>query len=356
MTPEEYRELRDDIVAHGVHEPLTIWQGKVIDGRHRLRACIELGIEPPTRQYDGDDPAGFVLSQNLHRRHLKPSQRAIVAARLATLSPGRPKKAGTRAGFSQSQAAQAVGVSERAIREAVALIKTAPPEVLRGVVEGLVSLKEGQRLIKAKSAELRGIEEVERHAARVAKLNGLTLHAQPLPQASAFRVLLVDPPWLFEQRGHGKRDPREKYPPMTQDQLKALPVIKAAAPDALLFLWAPAAKLAEAVELMAAWDFTYRTCAVWVKPRLSTGKWMRQRAELLLLGVRGSIPVPPPARRPVSVIEAPTGRHSEKPAEAYRLIEQITGKLSPKLELFARKGVPGWHAWGYEAPKGGNGR
>jgi hypothetical protein len=80
----DFEALKKDIQAHGVREPVWTYQGKIIDGRNRARACAELGIEPPTREWDGNGSlADFVLSLNLHRRHLSPEQkRAIVAAML----------------------------------------------------------------------------------------------------------------------------------------------------------------------------------------------------------------------------------------------------------------------------------
>jgi N6-adenosine-specific RNA methylase IME4 len=133
---------------------------------------------------------------------------------------------------------------------------------------------------------------------------------------------------------------------MTLEEIKALPV--PAVDDAVLFLWAVASKLPEALEVMKAWDFEYKTCLTWVKDWIGLGTWVRHRHELLLLGRRGNYPPPEPEDRPDSVIEAPRGRHSEKPACVYELIERAYPHAS-KLELFAR-GVPrnGWSAWGNE--------
>jgi hypothetical protein len=81
MSDEEYRELREDIEANGYRadEPTTLYEGKILDGRHRARVCEELGIFPPTRNYDGNDPEGFVISKNVHRRHLTPTERGLIA-------------------------------------------------------------------------------------------------------------------------------------------------------------------------------------------------------------------------------------------------------------------------------------
>jgi N6-adenosine-specific RNA methylase IME4 len=113
-------------------------------------------------------------------------------------------------------------------------------------------------------------------------------------------------------------------------------------------MWATSPKLTEALEVMAAWDFGYRTCMVWVKDRIGMGYYARQRHELLLIAKRGHPPAPEPGDRPDSVVEAPRSQHSAKPDEVYGLIETMYPR-SAKVELFARRRRPGWDAWGNQA-------
>jgi ParB-like chromosome segregation protein Spo0J len=88
MEQDEYGRLVEDIKANGQIEPIWLYEGQILDGRHRYMACQDLKLEPITRVYEGDDPTSFVLSLNLHRRHLTESQRAMVAAKLANLQDG----------------------------------------------------------------------------------------------------------------------------------------------------------------------------------------------------------------------------------------------------------------------------
>src|SRR6266571_3153231 len=80
MGDEEYKALVDNIRTKGLLEPIWIYQGKIIDGRNRYNACLETGVEPRFREWNGNDSlVEFVVSLNFHRRHLTSSQRAMIA-------------------------------------------------------------------------------------------------------------------------------------------------------------------------------------------------------------------------------------------------------------------------------------
>ena len=104
-------------------------------------------------------------------------------------------------------------------------------------------------------------------------------------------------------------------------------------------------------DLLKAWGFGYRTNYVWHKNKLGTGYWNRNGHETLLLGVRGDVPAPSPGTQPPSIINAPVGRHSQKPIIFAEMIETMFPTL-PRLEMFARgEPRPGWDYWGAEAPQ-----
>src|ERR1700739_141478 len=88
LAGDEAKALARDIREHGLREPITLLDGKILDGRNRYVACREAGVEPRFTSYRGDNPAAHVVSLNLKRRHLTESQRAMVATKLATLEHG----------------------------------------------------------------------------------------------------------------------------------------------------------------------------------------------------------------------------------------------------------------------------
>jgi N6-adenosine-specific RNA methylase IME4 len=164
-----------------------------------------------------------------------------------------------------------------------------------------------------------------------------------------YGVIYADPPWKFEPYADSGEDRNacNHYPVMATEQIATVAI--PAADDAVLFLWSTTPMLPQCSAVMAAWGFEYKSYLVWIKDRTGTGYWTLNRAELLLIGTRGNIPAPTPGEQPPQVIEAPRGRHSEKPAVFAEIIERLYPNV-PKLEMFARSARPGWDAWGDEVP------
>ena len=159
-----------------------------------------------------------------------------------------------------------------------------------------------------------------------------------------FRAILADPPWASLYRTVGKRGAADPYYPLlTMEAIRQLRVIEVATDDAFLFLWCPAAVLIDALAVMEAWGFFYKTHGVWEKDKeFGTGFYWRMQHEDLLLGVRDKTPRHFVDRAISSVIHAPRGDHSAKPPEVHDMIERALGGRGPFLELFGRRRVPGW--------------
>lgn len=229
------------------------------------------------------------------------------------------------------RAQKVAGIAERAFEAAV---ERKRQDILRA--RGRVSL------------DITTEDKKERRAAREQILAGIQM---ALPERK-FGVILADPEWRFEpfSRETGMdRAADNHYATSVTEAIAARPVGTIAADDCALFLWATVPMLPDALAVMAAWGFSYKSHAIWHKDRIGTGYWFRNRHELLLVGTRGNIPAPAMGEQWASVTDAPVGRHSAKPEIFHEMIEAYFPTL-PKIEL-NRRGPPrrGWAAWGYEA-------
>ena len=167
-----------------------------------------------------------------------------------------------------------------------------------------------------------------------------------------YQVIYADPPWDYQQcRLSGSA--KKHYPTMRIEELCALPVAEIADRDCALFLWATFPQLPEALRLIQAWGFVYKTVAfVWLKQNrkaltwfFGLGFWTRSNAEICLLATKGH-----PKRQSAGIhqlVISPVERHSKKPDEVREKIVALMGDV-PRIELFARQQTPGWDVWGNE--------
>lgn len=173
-----------------------------------------------------------------------------------------------------------------------------------------------------------------------------------------YRTIYADPPWRFNNRT-GKMAPEHKrlarYSTMTLEEIMELPVATIAAERSHLYLWCPNTLLAEGLETMRRWGFTYKSNIVWYKIRKDGGPdgrgvgfYFRNVTELVLFGIRGkNNRTLKPGRTQTNIIGTRKREHSRKPDEMWHLIERCSP--GPRLEMFARHYRRGWHQWGDEA-------
>lgn len=361
-----YQDLMADVLKHGVREPVWLYEGQILDGRNRYRAAVAMGVDCPVQEYTGQDATAFVVSLNLHRRHMSESQRSVVAAKLATLEKGVNQHTQICAP-SQATAAEMLNVSPRSVTTANQVVEHGSDELIHAVESGSVSVSaaanvatlpkaeqseivaRGTREILEAAKQIRAAKSEERRGERLEKIVAISKGNAPLGQvAERYPVLYVDPPWRYEHAESVSREIENQYPTMSLDEIKAMPVGDIAFDDCIMFMWATSPKLAEAFEVLDAWGFSYRTCAVWDKQKIGMGYYFRQQHELLLVAVKGSPTTPAPSDRPSSVFSFPRGSHSAKPHEVYEIIEAMYPTL-PKLEMFCRTPRAGWGVWGNQS-------
>ncbi len=166
-----------------------------------------------------------------------------------------------------------------------------------------------------------------------------------------YQIIYADPPWQYDFACRKKTAIEDKYPTMTQEELKRLEV--PSCENAVLYLWATAPKLLEALDVIQAWGFNYITHAVWDKGYSGTGYWFRGQHELLIIAKKGEFSPPQPSDRIASIFTVRKSKHSEKPFIVRHWINKWFPNMT-KIELFARpigglfEKEEGWDVWGYE--------
>lgn len=358
----EFSTLVDDIKTNGLQESIWRYEGKVIDGRNRLRACAEIGIQPRFREWNGSGSlVSFVISMNLHRRHLDSSQRAAVSidavVELEREAKERQREGGRQGGklagrgrpsdrgnqrideaYPQAaeQAAKLLNTNRQYVSDAKRF-KAEAPELFERIKSGELTIPAAKREIK------RAVIMAPRHDEQCCTVDDLqSLVAKEMK----FGCIYADPPWQYGNQGT-RAATDNHYSTMTIEEIVALPIPELAADECHLHLWTTNGFLRDALGLLDKWGFEFKSTFVWVKPQLGIGNYWRCSHEIMLLGVRGGLTFPPTNYK--SWIEFDRTEHSAKPEKVRGLIETVSP--APRLELFGRVAAPGWWVWGNQIRK-----
>jgi N6-adenosine-specific RNA methylase IME4 len=347
---DDYAALVEDVRQHGVREPVWLHpDGTLIDGRNRARAAADAGVNLPTRTWDATGSlVEFVLSLNLHRRHLTSSQKAILALSVEPMLAAEAavrQRAGVRADLSQGfdqgsqsgkaaeQAAKLTGTNRQYVADAKRIAEERP-DLLEDIRNGETTIPQAVRVLK----------EDKREAVR-AKDRERVVQVTPVDSLNPHTTIVIDPPWDWSDEGDQDQFGRARpdYATMTIAELLEFPVNDLATPDAHLYMWITNRSLPKGFALLNRWGFRYVTMLTWVKPSFGMGNYFRGSTEHVLFGVKGSLML---TRKDLGThFEAPRGDrgHSAKPEMFYELVESASP--GPWLELFSRHGREGWTSW-----------
>ena len=361
LDEERFASLKESISANGQRDPVTLFEGKILDGRNRAKACAELGAALKTLPFVGD-PWEFVWDKNGERRDLSPGQRAAIRIRfdeeinrikLAVQDEANRKRAEAQRGVPKAEAKERAGSRDPARPRDRGGSKTAQAVAARAKVSTATAKRALELKKKAPAlfeqvangeaelnATLREVKRKEKYAEIAEQSRSMPLvdEVRPCP------VVYADPPWEYENMASAGAA-ADQYPTMSLEDICTMKV--PATKDAVLFMWATSPLLAKAFQVISAWGFTYKGSMVWDKD-VGTGSWVLNCHELLLIAVRGDIPCPAPENRPKSVVHSKRGPHSAKPDEFAALIERMYPTL-PRIEMFARGLRENWLVWGNQA-------
>jgi N6-adenosine-specific RNA methylase IME4 len=171
-----------------------------------------------------------------------------------------------------------------------------------------------------------------------------------------YGLILADPPWRFfnySVKGEAK-NPVAHYDCIPTDDMLSLPVSQLAAPDCAMIMWATAPMLPDALRLLDAWGFKFKSAGAWAKQSTTGAKWafgpgyvFRSAAEFFIVGTIGKPKVM--SRSVRNLIVAPTREHSRKPDDMHTMAESLYA--GPRCELFARESRAGWETFGDQSTK-----
>jgi len=379
LSSEEYDKLEASILSEGIRDPLVIWQGILLDGYHRYKIAQEHGLEYKTVEVelpDRDAAKEWILVNQLGRRNLTEQEASYYRGKLYSARKQHqyihPKSVGKNfPRFSTAdELGKQYGVTGRTVKndeqfskavdkvadeigaEARNAILSGQAKVPKESVEQLIEIKQKapefiEPILSGEMPISKAMREINREN-KISNIIEKAAESRTLDEIGIYSVIYADPPWSYDHPISDSRRIENQYPTMSIDEICALDVPSISADDAILFLWVTTPMLEKGFRVLNAWGFEYRTSMVWVKPSIGMGQWVRQRHELLLIGVKGNIPTPRDGDKPDSVIEAPRLEHSKKPEIVYEIIEKMYPEL-PKVELFSRNKRNGWETWGFEA-------
>jgi hypothetical protein len=267
----EFDELVADIKANGLSEAIVVFDDKILDGRNRYRACVAAAVQHRIMPYRGADPLAFVISKNVHRRHLNESQRAIVAAKLAQLRPGDNQHS---EGLPIGRSSELLNVGERSVARAREVLGSGADVLKQAVERGAVSVSaaaavatlpkeeqtkivaRGEREILLAAKKINNRRAEERYAARIVRIAQTNAGNTALPSGRRYPVIYADPLWdyrLYSETSGSSRAAADHYPTMRLDEICELPVTELATDNAILFLWTTAPHLRESFQVLDAW-------------------------------------------------------------------------------------------------------
>ena len=259
--------------------------------------------------------------------------------------------------------AQEVGMSKRSLQVNKQLARDLIPEAKEVVRNADVPKKDALKLARMEPEEQKVLAEKIASGAAKSVVDARRLVArenihevQPLDTSATsattvpkYRVVYADPPWQYGNKLTDNYGAAENhYPTMSIDELCALPVADLTEENAVLFLWTTSPLLEECFDVIRAWGFKYKTSFIWDKVKHNMGHYNSVRHELLLVCTKGSC-TPDVSKLFDSVVSVErTAKHSEKP-EVFREMIVTLYTSGRKIELFARKTMPGWETWGNQS-------
>lgn len=370
-------ELKNSIKSVGLINPITVTENyQLIAGYHRLEACKELDWKTiPAQIIKVNELTAELIEidENLIRNELTVLERGEILKRRKEIYEAMypdTKQGGDRKSnefyskrnnfvlnsFSEDTANK-TGFSSRTIQQEVQIASKLDEEVKEiirdtDLADNKTELLKLARQSKEKQKELvekivTGISKNINDARKQIAFEEKKIISIDELKNNKYSVIYADPPWKYDNSGYNTGVPDLHYPTMTNEEIINLPIRNIITENAILFLWATNPLLKEALKVIEAWGFEYKTNMVWIKDKFTYyGFYCYGKHELLLIATKGSM-IPQRKGMVESIIEADRGEHSKKPEIVYSIIENMFPGFT-YLELFSRNKREKWYQWGNE--------
>ncbi len=363
MQSEDYERLKSDLKTNGFDQkqPIYIFEGEILDGCNRFRACNELNIKPIIKEFFGSniEAIQFVMRTN-KRRNLNSSQWAVIAVEAEEIIKSiqndvefqrRKKISETKTGMkykensfnnklldenpnknsAHTKIAETFNTNRTYINEATKL-KNEKPQVFEQVKRGEKTLTEVKR------------EEIkEKQSAIFKKLK----EREVLETVDTYDVIVIDPPWQMEkiEREVAPLQVGFDYPTMSIDEIKQFQL--PSSENCHLFLWITHKYLPQGFEILKNWNAKYVCTFVWHKNGGFQPFGLPQYNCEFILYARIGTPKFADLKSFMTCFNANRTIHSAKPDEFYSMIKRVT--VGKRIDIFNRRKIDGFDTWGNQA-------
>lgn len=359
LSPDEFNQLEQNCIQHGIQDSIKVWNNYVIDGHNRYAIAQKhkLKFETEVLNFENElKVREWMILNQFGRRNLSNYQRSILALQLEDVFKEKAKENLIQSGNhfgkgcqksdnpiqpidTKKEVAKVANVSHDTIAKVKHIEQKASPEVKAKLQTGEVSINQVYQEIKKEEKKIEREEYIQKQKQDIE--SGIITTGSGL-----YNIISMDPPWPYG-RVYDPQTSRvaNPYPEMSIEQIKQIkaPFEK----DAILFLWTTHAFLPDSFDIMKEWNFEYKATMVWNKMKIGMGAWFRMQCEFCLVGIKGK-PFWQNTKFP-EIIEEPRREHSRKPDAFFELVDQITA--GTKLEYFSREKRNNWDNYGNETEK-----
>ena len=354
LSEEEFNQLEQNCLKEGIRESILVWNDFIIDGHNRYEIAQKhnLQFEIKSKQFENEDEVKeWMILNQFGRRNLNNYQRSILALQLEEVFKAKAKEKELKRKTTSQKSDESMteistkkelgkiaNVSHDTIAKVKAIREKAPEQIKEKLQTGEVSINQAYQEIKKEEKKIE-IEEKRNEIKQTLVLHELK------PGDKKYRIVYADPPWSYgNAMPEYVTEPQDYYALMSTKDICNMPVKEITENNAVLFLWSTSPHLPEALEVVKAWGFTYKTTFIWDKIKHNMGHYNSVRHEILLVCTKGAC-TPDVKKLFDSVVSIERTEHSKKPEEFRNIIETLY-VFGNKIELFAREAPLGWDVFG----------